>query len=51
VIAGVERDGFDELVAVVHAVDALGLGLGLAQGRQQHACQDGDDRDHDQQFD
>lgn len=42
-----ERD----LLQVVHARNGLPLGLGLAQGRQEHAGQDGDDGDHHQEFD
>ena len=39
------------LFVVVHAADAVRLGLGLGQGGQEQACQDGDDRDDDQQLD
>jgi hypothetical protein len=36
---------------VVEALDALGLALGLAQGRQEHSGQDRDDGDDYEQFD
>ena len=36
---------------VVQALDALRLGFRFRQGRQQHGGEDGDDRDHHQQFD
>src|SRR2546422_6764661 len=39
-----------ELLLVVGAGDSLGRGFGSGQGRQQQACQDGDDGDDHQQF-
>jgi hypothetical protein len=40
-----------QLFQVVEANDPLCLCLGLAQGGQQHAGKDRDDRDYDEQFD
>ena len=50
-VATIELAGQFELLEVVGAGDALGLGLCLGQGRQEHARQDGDDGDHDQKLD
>ena len=36
---------------IVHAHDPLCLGLGFDQSGQEQRCQDGDDRDDDQEFD
>jgi hypothetical protein len=38
------------LFIVTHALDTLGFGLGLRKCGQEHACQNGDDSDHNQQF-
>ena len=40
-----------QLPTVVHAHDALGLGLGLGQRGQQQAGQNGDDGNDDEQLD
>jgi hypothetical protein len=40
-----------ELLDVVEAGDALRFGFGLAEGRQQHAGKNGDDRDNHEKFD
>ena len=39
-----------QLLEVVHAGDGAGFLAGLGQGGQQHGGQDGDDRNHHQQF-
>jgi hypothetical protein len=51
VVHDVERHSHPELFQVVEALDAFGLGLGLGEGRQQQGCQDGDDRNDDEEFD
>src|SRR4030095_1543006 len=51
IILGVERPCQGQLPMVVQATDAMRLGFGLAQGRQQHAGEDRNDGDHNQQFD
>jgi hypothetical protein len=51
VVVHVETPADHQLTPAVHALDTQGLGLGLAQGWQQHAGEDGDDGDHHQQFD
>ena len=38
------------LPCAVHAIDALGLGLGLGERRKQHRREDGNDGNYDQQF-
>ena len=40
-----------QLAVIVHALDALRLLFRLAKRRQEHGCQDPDDRDDDEQFD
>jgi hypothetical protein len=40
-----------QLFRIAHALDTLGPGLGVGQGRQQHGRQNGDDRDHHQELD
>ena len=50
-IAGVQLPGELELLQIAEAGDALCFGFGFGQGRQQHRCQYGDDRDDDQQLD
>jgi len=47
----VELPRHHQLLGVVEAHDAVALGLGLGQRRQEHARQDGDDGDDHQQFD
>ena len=44
-------EGQLELLQVVHAGDALGLRLRLGQGGQEHAGQNGNDRNDHQKFD
>ncbi len=51
VVSRVHLPGFAQLVSIIHALNALGLNFSLAQSRQQHRRQDGDNGDHDQQFD
>ena len=43
-------EGEADLFEVADAFDALGLGLGLGESRQQEAGENGDDGDDDQQF-
>ena len=43
--------GEEKLAMVVHALNALGLCLGLGHGRQEHAGEDRDDGDDDEEFD
>src|SRR6266403_6421555 len=50
IVLGVHDPGKAHLSEIVEAIDALGFGLGLIEGRQQHRCEDGDDRDYYQQF-
>jgi hypothetical protein len=50
VVVGIKLPDQLQLLEVVHAKDPLGLGLGLRQGGQQHPGENGDDRDHHQQF-
>ena len=40
-----------KLLHVVQTTDALGFGFRLAQGRQEHPGENGDDRDDDEEFD
>ena len=51
VVVGVHAPGEAQLAVVVHALDALGFELALAQGRQQQGGQNGDDGDDHEQFD
>ncbi len=44
-------DGDGELLQVVDRLRACGRSANLLDGRQQQTNQDGDDGDHDQQFD
>jgi len=39
------------LLQIIGAFDGLRLGLGTPQSGQKHASQNGDNSDHDQQFD
>jgi hypothetical protein len=50
-ITGVQGERQLKLFGIVHALDAHGLGLRLAECGQEHSRQDGDDGDDDQQFD
>ena len=40
-----------QLLLVVRAINPVGLFFGLGQRGQKHTGEDGDDRNHDQQFD
>ena len=51
IVIGVQAPSEHELLEVVHAQDAGGLGLGLGQSRQEHSGEDRDDCDDHQQFD
>jgi hypothetical protein len=51
VIAGVNRHAHSHLLKIIKALSTLGLFLGAAQRWEQHSGQDGNDRDHHQQFD
>ena len=50
VILHIHPPGQHQLAIVVHASDALRLGLGLGQRGQQQSGQDGDDGDHHEKF-
>jgi len=51
VVVVVQLPGQRQLPKVVHALNALRFRLGLAQRRQEHARENGNDGDNDQQFD
>ncbi len=51
VFLGIEQNRKPDLFEIAQAVCLLRLGLCLAQRRQQHPSQNGDDGDDDQQFD
>src|SRR5207249_2701062 len=51
VVLDVHLPGQHHLAAIVHAGDGVGPALGLGQGRQEQASEDGDDGDDHQQFD
>src|SRR5690606_21737512 len=51
VVTGVEDPCEGELFLVAEALHAVGLGLCLGKRGQEHAREDGDDRDHHQQLD
>jgi hypothetical protein len=46
-----QAEGEADLLEVVDAVDALGLGLGLGERGEEHRRQNRDDRDHNEQLD
>jgi len=50
VVGGEEAECKTNVLEVVDTFYPLGLRFGLGQGRQQHASQDGDNRNHHQQF-
>ena len=50
-IIRIEVGGQDELANITHAGSAMRALLGRAQHRKQQRCKDGDDGDHNQQFD
>ena len=51
VVASVKYPAEDELFVVADAADGFGFFFGLAEGRQQHAGQNGDDGNDDEKFD
>ena len=51
IIPGIRDPGQHQLLAIVEAGDACCFALGLGQGGEEHASQDGDDRNDHQQFD
>ena len=51
IVSRVHDPAQGHLTLIVHAKNALSLRLGLAEGGEKHAGQNGDDRDHDQQLD
>jgi hypothetical protein len=51
VVFGVEHPCEHNLLLIVQADRARGFEFGPVQRRQEHPGQDGDDRDHDEQFD
>ena len=50
-VSGINLESQHHLPAIVHAFDSLGFSFGLAQCRQQHTSQDGNDRNNNKQFD
>ena len=50
IIAAIQRSGQTQLMEVGQAGGLSGACLGFGQRRQKHACQDGNDGDHHQQF-
>jgi hypothetical protein len=50
-LTGVHEESQADLLEVTSAVDAAGFLTGFAQGGEKHAGEDGDNRDHDEQFD
>ena len=44
---GIEQYRKPNLLKIAQALNLLSLGLGLAQGRQEHASQDSNNRNHD----
>ena len=44
-------EGQSQLLQIIHAGDALGLGLGFGERGQEQAGEDGNDGDDDEQFD
>ena len=50
-VRGVKNPRHLQLPEIAHALDAIGLGLGLAERRQQHRSQNGDDGDDNQKLD
>ncbi len=50
IVSGVNLECQHHLAAVIHAFDALGFGFGLAQRGEQHACEDGNNRNHHQKL-
>jgi len=51
VVIGVHRERQSELSKIVDASDASPGFFGLAKSRQEHTRKNGDNRNHDQQFD
>ena len=51
VVVGVENPTKHELLLVAHAIGPGGLHASTTQSRQEHPGQNGDDRDHHQEFD
>ena len=51
IVIGEHAERQPDLLLVVHALDALGAGLGAGQGGQQQARENGDDGDDNQQLD
>ena len=49
-IMGIHGPGDHQLAGVVHTVHTLGFLFGLAEGGQDHCRQNGNNRDHHQQF-
>ena len=51
VIVCIHQPGEENLPAIVHATQGLGFRFCPGQRWQQQPCQDGNDRDHDEEFD
>ena len=51
VVVGPHAVSQTDLLQVAHASDALGFGFRFGESGQEEACEDGDNGDHDKQFD
>ena len=51
VVVGVQNPTEHQLLLIAHAIGPGGLHAGTTQSRQEHPGQDGNDRDHHQEFD
>jgi hypothetical protein len=51
IIGAVHGNPQPNLLEVIEAIGLAGFGFGLGQGREQHSREDGNDRNHHQQFD
>ena len=50
-IVNIKVEGDTDLALIADALDHFGTFFGSGQGGQEHCCEDGNDGDHDQQFD
>ena len=51
IVIGVHQPSERHLALIVHTEDAVRFSFRLTEGREQHACEDGDDRDDDKELD